>query len=147
MTRARAVAAGSLAALFLAVGPAGPADAVRDGEWTRGVATVHVQKTVLLNPDATVTVRARLKCEPEWQPSQLDARVTQGEASAEGYTVPSVPCDDHWHEALLVLPTLSPAGFHPGRVDISIQFLLTHVEFGDFSGAHDQARGRLVPAG
>lgn len=109
---------------------------------------VHVSavKVARLLPDGTVLVGARIRCAPEWEAADLTAQVDRSLTDyAQGITQPDIACDNRWHRVGLTASTVS-GKVGPGRVTITVQFTVTHVEFGDAAGAHDATRGRLVRA-
>lgn len=120
--------------------PAGAAPGT--GDRPEGVAFVRADSHPVLNPDGTITVTQRVKCDPAWQPAELDVQVSRSlDAYASGYTIPAVPCDDAWHSVTYTIGTSVP--LTPGKVTISSQFLVTNVVTGDSAGAHDTRTGRL----
>src|SRR6266702_484821 len=75
-----------------------------------GVAQVKAGKRVLLNADGTLTVVARLECDPGWISSDLTVSVAQGlSTGTDGLIEPSVPCDGRWHRVQFGLPARWPA--------------------------------------
>jgi hypothetical protein len=137
------------ASFLLSVGIAVSSASATPGEpRPRGVADVKDAQLVLLHADGTVTVAARVRCDPEWVPAELSAILAQGETSISGYTIPSVPCDTRWHLVEFNLVDGSGA-LHPGKATFSLlQFLVTNAVTGDSAGAHDNgAPVRLQLAG
>ena len=124
-----------VAALLGTVAPAAAVD----------IADLRAQARALLNPDATVTVTVRVRCDAQWQPAELDARVTQGDSYADGFTIPTVACNGHWQRLRFDVAT-AWGTLQAGRVIISSQFLVTNVDTGDSAEAHDQRKGSLVLA-
>lgn len=107
---------------------------------------VSAAKVARLQPGGVVEGSARVKCAPEWQAGDLSVQVDRSFTDyAQGITQPDVPCDDRWHRVRFTATTVSGT-LDPGRVTISMQFVVTHVVFGDPAGAHDTTRGRLVRA-
>lgn len=115
-----------------------PAAATQDRP--TGVAHVRVDKRVWLQADGTVTVAARVRCDPGWESGELDVRVTQGDSEADGFINTSVPCNRRWHRVQFGLP-LGLGTLQRGKAALSGQFLVTNVASGDSAGAHDQANG------
>ena len=75
---------------------------------------------VLLNPDGTLTVSVRVRCDPGWVFQEVDAIVDQGASVfADGITSAPVPCDGRWHRVQFDLVTRSGT-FQPGKVTFSL---------------------------
>lgn len=122
--------------------------AAAQGDGTEDVAEVQAGNLVLLNPDGTLTVSVRVRCDPGWVSGDLTTFVAQGESTyAEGFTTVSVPCDGRWHR--VQFDAVVRAGtFEPGKVTFDfLQFGVTNEVTGDFQGVHDKvspARLRLA---
>jgi hypothetical protein len=100
------------------------------------VAAVQAVPLVLLHPDGSLTASAVLRCIPGWTPAELSATVNQGNASASGYTTPTIRCDNRWHPVVYRI-TDSTGGFTQGKVTFNfLQFTLTNNVTGDSAGAH-----------
>ena len=113
------------------------------------VAQVRPGNPVLLNPDGTLTVSVRVRCEPGWVFQEVDAIVDQGPSVfADGITSAPVPCDGRWHRVQFDLVTRAGT-FQPGKVTFSLlQFGVTNEVTGDFEGVNDNgATARLRLAG
>ena len=111
----------------------------------KDVAEVQAGNLVLLNPDGTLTVSVRVRCDPGWVSQDADAIVDQGvTVFADGLTSVSVPCDGRWHPVQFDLVTRSGT-FQPGKVTFSLlQFGVTNEVTGDFEGVNDNgATARL----
>jgi hypothetical protein len=141
--RAIAASVGSgligLAAVTVGTAPAAATDRPTN------VAFVRAWHNDNLHHNGTVTVGAGVRCVAGWAPAELDMRVTQGPnpgSEADGFTIPTVACDNRWHKVLFTLTDVSGT-LHAGVVAISAQFLVTNVESGDSAGAHNQVPGRL----
>jgi hypothetical protein len=138
-----------LGAFVLASG-AGVASSVSaaPGDGTEDVAEVQAGNLVLLNPDGTLTVSVRVRCDPGWVPVDVNTVVAQGTSTyAEGFTIVSVPCDGRWY--WVQFDAVVRAGtFEPGKVTFDgLQFGVTNEVTGDFEGAHGKvstARLRLA---
>ena len=68
------------------------------------MAKVRVEKKLSLQADGTMSVAARLECDPGWQSSDLGVSVTHCDARTGGVTTTAVACDRHWHLVQLSLP-------------------------------------------
>lgn len=115
----------------------------------KDVAEVQAGNLVLLNPDGTLTVSVRVRCDPGWVSQEVDAIVDQGvSVFADGITTASVPCDGRWQLVQFDLITRSGT-FQPGKVNFSLlQFGVTNEVTGDFEGVNDNgATARLRLAG
>jgi hypothetical protein len=141
--RAIAASVGSgligLAAVTVGTAPAAATDRPTN------VAFVRAWHNDNLHHNGTVTVGAGVRCVAGWAPAELDMRVTQGpngEAEADGSTIPTVRCDNRWHKVLFTLTDVGGT-LHAGAVTINAQFLVTNVESGDSAGAHNSVQGRL----
>jgi hypothetical protein len=141
--RAIAASVGSgligLAAVTVGTAPAAATDRPTN------VAFVRAWHNDNLHHNGTVTVGAGVRCVAGWAPAELDMRVTQGpngEAEADGSTIPAVSCDNRWHKVLFTLTDVGGT-LHAGVVTINAQFLVTNVESGDSAGAHNSVQGRL----
>jgi hypothetical protein len=113
------------------------------------VAEVQAGNLVLLNPDGTLTVSVRVRCDPGWVTQDVDAIVDQGlSVFADGVTAVSVPCNGNWQRVEFDLVTRSGT-FQPGKVTFSqLQFGVTNEVTGDFEGVNDNgATARLRLAG
>lgn len=113
------------------------------------VAQVRADNLVLLNPDGTLTVSVRVRCDPGWVFQEVDAIVDQGlSVFADGITSAPVPCDGRWHQVQFDLVTRAGT-FQPGKVTFSLlQFGVTNEVTGDFEGVNDNgATARLRLAG
>ena len=118
------------------------------GDRPTNVAKVQADNLVLLNPDGTLTVSVRVRCDPGWVSGEVSVVVGQGAAAiASGFTIASVPCDGRWHRVEFDVVDVSGT-FQPGRVTFSfLQFLVTNAVSGDSAGAHDNgATARLTRA-
>ena len=103
-----------------------------------GVAQVKAGKRVLLNADGTLTVVARLECDPGWISSDLTVSVAQGLLTGtDGLIEPSVPCDGRWHRVQFGLPAPVAGTFQPGKATFRAQFLVFNVETGDPAAGHE----------
>lgn len=115
------------------------------GDRPKNVAEVQAGNLVLLNPDGTLTVSVRVRCDAGWVSGEVSVIVDQGgSATASGFTTTSVPCDGRWH--LVQFDVVDVSGtFQPGKVTFSfVQFLVTNAVTGDSAGAHDNgATARL----
>jgi hypothetical protein len=102
------------------------------------VAEVRAGNRVLLNPDGTLTVSVRVRCDPGWVFQEVSAIVDQGASIfADGITSAPVPCDRRWHRVQFDLVTRSGT-FQPGKVTFSLlQFGVTNEITGDFEGVND----------
>jgi hypothetical protein len=125
-----------LAAVTVSTAPAAATDRPTN------VAFVRAWHNDNLHHNGTITVGAGVRCVAGWAPSELDLRVTQGDSAAEGFTTPSVSCDNRWHKVLFTLTDVAGT-LHGGVVAIGAQFLVTNVDSGDSAGAHNQVSGRL----
>jgi hypothetical protein len=132
------------AALGISLGAFGSSASAATGDRPTNVAAVKAGERVLLHKDGTLTVAARLRCKPGWVAEEVSATLGQGEASASGFAVVTVPCDRRWHRVTFALGD-SAGAFHPGRVTFNfLQFLVTNASSGDSAGAHDNgAHARL----
>jgi hypothetical protein len=134
-----------LATFTMAVPAASAQD--RPGDRPRGVAKVRVDKKLQLGADGAIMVAARLECDPAWQSSDLSVSVSEGEASTDGFTTTSVPCDRHWHRVQFILPR-GTGTFQPGKATASAQFLVTNVLSGDSAAARqNQVTVSIAAAG
>ena len=119
------------------------------GDGTEDVAEVKAGNEVLLNPDGTLTVSVRVRCDPGWVSGDVEAILDQGvSVFADGFTAVSVPCDGRWHQ--VQFDAVVRAGtFQPGKVTFSLlQFGVTNEVTGDFEGVNDNgATARLRLAG
>jgi hypothetical protein len=112
------------------------ASAVPTGDRPTNVAAVQAVPLVLLHPDGSLTASAVLRCIPGWTPAELSATVNQGNASASGYTTPTIRCDNRWHPVVYRI-TDSTGGFTQGKVTFNfLQFTLTNDTTGDPAGDH-----------
>ena len=103
-----------------------------------GVAQVKVDKRVLLNADGTLTVVARLECDPGWISSDLTVSVAQGlSTGTDGLIEPSVPCDGRWQRVRFDLPAPVAGTFQRGKATFRAQFLVFNVETGDPAAGHE----------
>ena len=102
------------------------------------VAQVRAGNPVLLNPDGTLTVSVRVRCDRGWVFQEVSAIVDQGPSVfADGITSAPVPCDRRWHRVQFDLVTRAGT-FQPGRVTFSLlQFGVTNEITGDFEGVDD----------
>jgi hypothetical protein len=119
------------------------------GDGTEDVAEVQAGNLVLLNPDGTLTVSVRVRCDPGWVFQEVDAIVDQGvSVFADGITSAPVPCDGRWQRVQFDLVTRAGT-FQPGKVTFSqLQFGVTNEVTGDFEGVNDNgATARLRLAG
>lgn len=132
------------AAMAVSLGAFGSSASAATGDRPTNVAAVKAGERVLLHKDGTLTVAARLRCKPGWVAEEVSATLGQGEASASGFAVVSVPCDRQWHRVTFDLGD-SAGAFHPGPVTFNfLQFLVTNASSGDSAGAHDNgAHARL----
>jgi hypothetical protein len=115
----------------------------------KDVAEVQARNLVLLNPDGTLTVAVRVRCDPGWVFQEVDAVVDQGvSVFADGLTSAPVSCDGRWHRVQFDLVTRAGT-FQPGKVTFSLlQFGVTNEVTGDFEGVNDNgATARLRLAG
>jgi hypothetical protein len=113
-----------------------PAAAAQDRP--TGVAKVKVDKRVLLNADGTLTLVARLECDPGWISSDFTVAVAQGlMTGTDGLVEPSVPCDGRSHRVLFDLPAPVAGPFQPGKATFRAQFLVFNVESGDPAAGHE----------
>ena len=115
------------------------------GDGSGDVAKVRAGNLVLLNPDGTLTVSVRVRCDPGWVSGDVEAILDQGTSVfADGLTIASVPCDGRWHR--VQFDAVVRAGtFRPGKVTFSLlQFGVTNAVTGDFEGVNDNgATARL----
>ncbi len=103
-----------------------------------GVAKVKVDKRVLLNADGTLTVVARLECDPGWISSDFTVSVAQGlMIGTDGLVEPAVPCDGRSHRVPFGLPAPVAGPFQPGKASFSAQFLVFNVASGDPAAGHE----------
>jgi hypothetical protein len=119
------------------------------GDGTEDVADVRAVNLALLNPDGTLTVSVRVRCDPGWVFQEVSVVVDQGPSViADGITSAPVPCDGRWHRVQFDLVT-RVGTFEPGKVTFSLlQFGVTNEVTGDFEGVNDNgATARLRLAG
>ncbi len=111
-----------------------------------GVAAVKAGHSPILKAHGIVVVTTFVRCDPAWESAQLDAQVNRGFTDyAQGYTIPTIRCDNNWHKVVFRISTAS-GRMTPGKVTISTQFLVTNLETGDSAGAHGMDNGRLKRA-
>jgi hypothetical protein len=137
----RRTIAGSIGAGLLAL-TAMTGVAAATGDRPTNVAFVRAWHNDIVHQDGTVAVGVRVRCVPGWEPAELDVSLHQDGVEGDGFTIPTVRCNGHWHKVQFTISDVSGA-FHAGAVQISTQFLVTNVESGDSAGAHDQVQGRL----
>jgi hypothetical protein len=106
------------------------------------VAFVRVWHNYNLHRDGSLSVGAGVRCVPGWQSVELDVLLHQGGVEGDGFTVPTVVCDNSWHPVVFTMTDVSGA-FHAGNAHVSAQFLVTNVDSGDSAGAHSQGQAQL----
>ncbi len=132
------------AAVAMSLGAVGSSASAATGDRPTHVAAVKAGAVARLHADGSVTVAARLRCKPGWVAEEVSATLGQGDASASGVAVVSVPCDWQWHRVTFTLGD-STGSFHPGRVTFNfLQFLVTNAASGDSAGAHDNGAHALL---
>ncbi|SRR6266516_1262216 len=110
--------------------PAAAAQGRPTGDRPTGVAEVRFEKTAWLQADGTLTVAARLECDPGWVSSDLTYSVGQVQAGAEGYILTSVPCDHRSHLVQFGVRPVAGA-FQRGKATVRAQFLVFNTAMGD----------------
>jgi hypothetical protein len=124
-------------ALMAAIGIAAPAGAAT-GDRPTGVASVKPAGVLTLHSGGTITGAVKVRCQPGWMSSDVDAIIGQGESvSTSTDTTTDLPCDKHWHAVALTFgPGLGT--FKPGKVTYAfLQFLVFNNESGDPAAGHD----------
>jgi hypothetical protein len=109
------------------------------------VAKVQLDNTILLQPDGSLTVAARLSCDPGWIAGDLSVIIAQGGAETSAFLSTSIACDGHSHTVQLDAP-VGLGSFMLGRAQMNAQFLLTNADTGDSAGGHDQTAGKVRAA-
>ncbi len=132
------------AAVAMSVVAMGSSATAATGDRPTHVAAIKAGAVARLHADGSVTVAPRVRCKPGWVSEEVSATLVQGESSASGVAVVTVPCDSQWHRVPFTLGD-STGSFHPGRATFSfMQFLVTNAASGDSAGAHDNGASVLL---